>query len=325
MLEGERLSASVLSFGGVIQSLCVKDRSGAYRDVVLGFSDWTSYVDQGYYLGAVIGRCANRIGGASFHLDGIDYQLEANEGRNHLHGGSNGFWNLPFEVLHAGEDFVTLRRISPDGEAGYPGTLEVQITYSISGGALTIDYAAAGDRTTVVNLTHHSYFNLEKDHTGDITGERLTVFADQFMEINDTCAATGRLLDVTGTPFDLRQGAPIGDRIFDSHPQMQKGSGLNHNYVLSKPPASFGSVAEVRASDGQLAMRVESSLPGVQVYTGNYLDGSLTGKRGETYRPFAGLCLETQYYPDAVHFPDFPSPVLAAGALYRARTRFCFI
>ena len=324
LLENKEISAEILSFGGIIQRLQVKDRKGSYRDVVLGFSDWNRYVNQEYYIGAVIGRCANRIGGASFILDEKSYHLEANEGSNHLHGGSQGFWNVPFEVQLAGDDFVTLHRISPDGEAGYPGTLDVQITYSISFRALTIDYLASGDQSTVVNLTHHSYFNLEEHHEGDITGEWLTVFADRFTEIDDVCSSTGKILDVAGTPFDLRDGARIGERIFDSHEQMKKGSGLNHNYVLSKPFGSFGKVAELLSSDQQLAMRVESSLPGVQVYTGNYLDGTLVGKRGEHYRPFAGLCLETQYYPDAVHFPDFPSPILIAGKLYQEKTRFTF-
>ena len=323
-LQDAEICAVILSFGGVIQSLRVKDRQGNERDVVLGFSDVESYLNQEYYIGTVIGRCANRIGGANFTLDGRQYQLEANEGANHLHGGSKGFWNVPFEVISAGRDFVTLQRTSPDGESGYPGTLNTQITYSLSGKSLTIDYTASSDQDTVVNLTHHSYFNLEKDHTGDILGERLTVFADQFTEIDEACSSTGTILDVANTPFDLREGKLIGQCVADDHEQMRRGSGLNHNYILSKPLDTLGNVAKVVSSDGQLAMQVTSTLPGVQVYTGNYLDGSLTGKNGEAYGRFGGVCLETQYYPDAVHFSAFPSPVLRAGSLYHHKTQFSF-
>ncbi len=324
VLENERLSAVILSFGGVLQSLWVKDPVLGRRDVVLGFARLEDYVDQGYYVGAVIGRCANRIRGASFTIDGRACALEANEGPNHLHGGSRGFWNLPFEVAGAGEEFVTLRHLSPDGAGGYPGELDTRITFSLRGPALEIEYLAAGTRDTVVNLTHHSYFNLEKDHAGDITGERLTLFADAVTEIDESCSCTGGIFSVEGTPFDFRQGARIGERIFSEDAQMQKGSGLNHNYVLSKPLGAFGPVAEVVSSDGLLSMRVESDQPGVQVYGGNYLDGSLTGKNGESYRRFAGLCLETQDYPDAVHWAHFPSTLLKSGRLYQRRTRYSF-
>ena len=271
VLENERLSAVILSFGGVLQSLWVKDPVLGRRDVVLGFARLEDYVDQGYYVGAVIGRCANRIRGASFTID---------------------------------------------GGAGDP--------FPLRGPALEIEYLAAGTRDTVVNLTHHSYFNLEKDHAGDITGERLTLFADAVTEIDESCSCTGGIFSVEGTPFDFRQGARIGERIFSEDAQMQKGSGLNHNYVLSKPLGAFGPVAEVVSSDGLLSMRVESDQPGVQVYGGNYLDGSLTGKNGESYRRFAGLCLETQDYPDAVHWAHFPSTLLKSGRLYQRRTRYSF-
>ena len=283
VLENKFLAVTILSFGGVIQSLRVKDRAGAYRDAVLGFSNLENYINQEYYIGTLIGRCANRIGGAAFEIGGQRVSLEANEGTNHLHGGSKGFWNVPFDVVEVGEDFVTLGYVSPDGDGGYPGRLDTRVTYSVSGAALTLDYAAACDHDTIVNLTHHSYFNLEKSHTGDITGEILTLYADQFTEIDDACASTGRILHVENTPFDFRQGDYIGDRIFSQDDQMRKGSGLNHNYILDKPLGTFGKAAEVVSSDGLLTMRVESSMPGVQVYSGNYLDDSLTGKNGESY------------------------------------------
>lgn len=324
VLENQQMSAAILSFGGVIQSLRVLDAAGVCRDVVLGFSDWKNYVDQGYYIGTVIGRCANRISGASFDIGGQTCVLEANEGENHLHGGSHGFWNTPFSVEAAGEDFVTLRCLSPDGDGGYPGVLDVRITYSLSGRALSIDYTAASDRDTIVNLTHHSYFNLEGRHDETILDETLTLHADAFTEIDDACASTGRILPVEGTPFDCRQGVRIGQRVGAENEQMKKGSGFNHNFVLSKPAGTFGPVARVTSADGLLTMRVESDQPGVQVYSGNYLDGSLTGKQGERYQQFSGLCLETQDYPDAVHFPHFPSVLLKAGQLYHRRTRFAF-
>lgn len=324
VLENSRLSAAILSYGGVIQSLRVKDRAGEVRDVVLGFSSLEDYVDQGYYIGSVIGRCANRISGASFEIGGQTFRLEANEGPNHLHGGSKGFWNVPFEVMDAGEDFVTLRYVSLDGDGGYPGELDTRITFSLSETALRIDYTAVGSRDTVVNLTHHSYFNLEKDHKGNILDETLMLYADAFTEIDDACSSTGRILPVEGTPFDCRKGTRIGDRVFAADDQMKKGTGFNHNYVLSKAQGAFGPVAEVTSSDGLLTMRVESDQPGVQVYSGNYLDGSLTGKNGERYQPFAGLCLETQTYPDAIHFAHFPTPLLPQGKLYQRKTRFSF-
>lgn len=324
VLENQRLSAAILSFGGVIQSLRALDAAGAYRDVVLGFSDWKDYVDQGYYIGTVIGRCANRISGASFAIGEKTYMLEANEGENHLHGGSRGFWNTPFSVEAAGEDFVTLRCVSPDGAGGYPGTLDTRITYSLSERALRIDYTAVSDRDTIVNLTHHSYFNLEGRHDGTILDETLTVYADAFTQIDDACASTGQILPVEGTPFDCRKGVRIGQRVGAEDEQMKKGSGFNHNFVLSKPAGVFGPVAQLTSADGQLTMRVESDQPGVQVYSGNYLDGSLTGKRGERYQRFSGLCLETQDYPDAVHFPHFPPVMLKAGQMYHRQTRFAF-
>lgn len=323
-LRNGQITAVILSFGGVLQILKVRDRGGACRDVVLGFADWASYVNQNFFIGAVIGRCANRISGASFDLHGETSHLEANEGKNHLHGGSRGFWNVPFQVAAVGEEFVTLRYLSPDGEGGYPGRLDASVTFSISGGALTIAFAASSDRDTVVNLTHHTYFNLEKDHAGTVNGEKLTLFADRFTEIDDACSSTGRILPVEGTPFDCRAGALIGERISAQDSQMKKGSGFNHNFVLSKPQDVFGPVAEVVSSDGLLAMRMESDQPGVQVYGGNYLDGTLTGKYGERYQQFSGLCLETQCYPDAIHFPQFPSPVLKAGARYQRKTTFAF-
>lgn len=324
ILENSRIAAVIFSYGGVLQSLKVKDRAGKTRDVVLGFSDFADYLDQGFYIGTVIGRCANRISGASFDIGGQAFSLEANEGPNHLHGGSHGFWNVSFEVLDAAEDFVTLRYLSPDGDGGYPGQLDTRITFSLTETALRIDYTAVSNRDTVVNLTHHSYFNLEKDHRGNILDETLTLYADAFTEIDDACSSTGRILSVEGTPFDCRQGARIGDRVFAEDSQMKKGSGFNHNYVLEKPLGTFGPVAEVTSSDGLLTMRVESDQPGVQVYSGNYLDNSLTGKNGEVYQPFAGLCLETQTYPDAIHFPHFPSPLLPQGKIYQRKTRFSF-
>lgn len=323
-LENSRIATTILNYGGVIQSLWVKDRSDNVRDVVLGFSEPELYFNQNYYVGTVIGRCANRIKGGSFELNGQTYILEKNEGDNHLHGGSNGFWNVPFAVTDVAEDFVTLRYISLEGDAGYPGELDVWITFALSERALVIEYTAVSTRDTVVNLTHHSYFNLEKNHKGTILDETIKLYADAFTEIDDSCSCTGRILSVDGTPFDCREGVRIGDCVSANDDQMKKGDGFNHNYVLTKGRGVFGPVAEVISSDGLLAMRVESDQPGVQVYSGNYLDGSLTGKYGERYQKYAGVCIETQNYPDAIHFPQFPSPILMKGKIYQSKTRYSF-
>lgn len=316
----------VTNFGGIITSLRVPDRAGAMGDVVHGFDRWDGYLRGHPFFGALVGRYGNRIARGKFTLNGVEYSLALNNGPNALHGGLKGFdkvaWQANAISTDAGPGLV-LRYLSRDGEEGYPGNLSVVVTYVLADPAeLRISYSANTDKDTVINLTNHSYFNLAGG--GDILGHEVQLFADQFTPVDANLIPTGVLQDVSGTPFDFRTPTAIGARINDAHEQITRGGGYDHNFVVRGPMGALRPAARVTEPTTGRALEVFTTEPGVQFYTGNFLDGSLTGKRGAVYARRSGFCLETQHFPDSPNQPGFPSTVLKAGETYRSTTVFRF-
>lgn len=319
---------SVLDYGAVVQALHVPDRDGRAADVVLGYDDLAGYEGDRFYLGAAIGRCAGRIGGAAFTLDGTRHVLSANAAPNHLHGGWRGFgavvWRArPFESAEGAG--VVLEHSSPDGDEGYPGTLDVRITYTVSDeNALSVDYHATADRPTPVNLTQHAYFNLAGEGSGDVLGHELTVHAASYTPLDAGLLPTGEIAAVDGTPLDFRAPRRIGERIGADHEQLRIAGGYDHNFVLEGGggPAPAPAARLVDPPSGRV-LEVLTTEPGMQLYTGNFLDAT-HAKHGHRYGPHAGLCLETQHFPDSPNQPGFPSIILRPGDEYRSRTEFRF-
>lgn len=323
----------VTNYGAIILSLTAPDRNGRFADVVLGFDllgGYTSpaYLKSGPYFGALIGRYGNRIANGRFTLDGETYTLAKNNGPNSLHGGLQGFdkqlWNAePFENSDGAG--VVLRRTSPNGEEGYPGALSAQVTYTLTNAdELVIDYQATTDNATPVNLTQHSYFNLGGG--GDILGHQVMINADRFTPVDSTLIPTGQLPSVSGTPFDFRNATTIGARIDQDDRQLVYGKGYDHNFVLDKGgnPDSLTLAARVYEPTSGRVMEVYTTEPGLQFYSGNFLDGTLTGKNGVVYKHRYGFAMETQHFPDSPNQPNFPSTVLRAGETYHSRTIYRF-
>jgi aldose 1-epimerase len=321
------VEVKALTFGGVISSWRVPDRTGQMADIVLGFDDPTAYIKGNTpFFGALVGRYANRIGKAQFALDGKTYKLAANNGPNHLHGGNVGF----DKVLWDGEPLkvkdgagVAFSRTSPDGEEGYPGTLKVRVTYTLTNAnELVIAYEATTDKATLVNLTSHSYFNLAGQGTGDVLAHEMRINADRYTPVDDTLIPTGELAPVDNTPFDFRKPTAIGARIVSEHPQIGIGRGYDHNWVLARSAAGLSLAAEVFEPKSGRTLTVTTTEPGMQLYTGNFLDGTITGKEGKVYRQRFGFCLETQHFPDSPNRPTFPTTILRPGTKYTSTTVF---
>jgi aldose 1-epimerase len=318
------IEARAITYGGIITSLKAPDRSGAVADIVLGFDSIDGYLKGHPFFGAIIGRYGNRIGRARFTLDGREYTLAANNGPNHLHGGLKGFDKVLWTAQPVSwRNAVTFSRTSPDGEEGYPGALNVQVTYQLTDkNELVVEYQATTDKATPVNLTQHSYFNLAGDGAGDILGHELMINADRYTPVDATLIPTGELAPVEGTPFDFRKPTAIGSRIDDAHPQIKNGRGYDHNWVLNGTGLRLA--ARVYEPKSGRTLEVSTSEPGLQFYAGNFLDGTITGKSGHVYRHRSGLCLETQHYPDSPNKPEFPSTILKPGETYRSTTVFTF-
>lgn len=309
-------SVTVLDYGATIQSIVVPDKNGEPVDVALGYDTPAEYARHGGYLGATVGRVGNRIGGAAFSLNGVTYRLAKNNGENHLHGGARGFDKYLWRMMEENGALVC-ERLSPDGEEGYPGDLSVRVTFTLTGdGALCIRYDADADKDTLVNLTNHSYFNLNGG--GSVLEHYLRVNAERFCENDEGCLPTGRLLDVEGTPFDFRAEKPIGRDIGAEHPQLRPFGGYDHNYVLSGKRA-----ATLYSAESGIEMTVRTDLPGMQVYTANSLT-ERAGKRGRVMGQHGAVCLETQLFPNAMNCYGFPSPVLRAGRHLHSETVYAF-
>lgn len=320
-------SVSISSYGGILVSLRVPDRDGVLGDVLLGCDDASGYVPTNGYVGALIGRVGNRIGGGNCVVSGQFLALAKNDnGINHLHGGAIGFnekhWQVE-EQPNEGYDSLVLSTVSPDEEEGYPGTLTVRVTYTWTDcGKLIIHYEAVSDKDTLCNLTNHAYFNLNGEGSGSIEDHIMTIHADHFTPVTYSLIPTGEIRPVEGTPFDLRKGVVIGDNIHSDDEQMRFGGGFDHNFCLNGQGMRL--CARVEAPQTGRVMEVSTDLPGIQFYAGNMLDGGMIGKCGRPYQPRDGFCLETQTYPDAVHHPHFPSCVLKAGEKYDTRTVYAF-
>jgi len=320
-LKSGKIEARIMTYGGVLQSLQVPDRHGKEADVVLGFDSLSQYVKTGNpaYFGATIGRFANRIAHGKFTLDGKTYTLPVNNGVNSLHGGVKGFdkvvWNAK-EIKNG----IELTHISKDGDQGYPGTLSVTVRYTLQGNELLIDYSATTDKDTILNLTNHSYFNLAGQGNGTILPEELKINASHYTPTDATQIPTGEIAPVAGTPFDFRKLTEIGARINENNEQLHFAKGYDDNWVLDSQNGKMAEAAEVYDRTTGRVLTVYTTEPGLQFYTGNYLDGTLTGKDGKVYKKHYGLTLETQHYPDAPNHPNFPTTELKPGQHFHSTT-----
>lgn len=313
--------AKVMTYGAILTELHMPDRSGKMDDVVLGFDNLQQYLDGHPFFGATTGRVANRIAKGRFTLDGKTYKLATNNGPNHLHGGVRGFDKRMWKAATAGTaaaPAVKFTRRSADGEEGYPGNLDVTVTYTLTGrNELRIDYLATTDKATPVNLTHHSYFNLLGTRGGDILNHELTLAADRYTPGDKTLIPTGQIAPVKGTPLDFRKPTKIGARIAQAGGEP---TGYDHNFVLNGGGKSLALAARVYEPTTGRVMEILTDEPGIQFYTGNFLDGTLAGKNGVVYTKHAGFCLEAQHFPDSVNHPNFPSTILRPGQAYRQTT-----
>ncbi|MCS2608312.1 aldose epimerase family protein [Halomonas dongshanensis] len=326
------LELEVINYGGTIVSLEVPDSQGQFDDIVLGFDTLDGYLSDTYrqvnpYFGALIGRYGNRIAGGRFSLEGETFTLATNDGDNHLHGGEQGFdqklWQAE-PVDNARGPGVVLRYTSADGEEGYPGELDVEVTYTLTDqDELVIDYVAETDKATPVNLTQHSYFNLVGEGHASIEAHQLMLNADTFTPVDDSLIPTGERREVAGTPFDFTRPTAIGERIDQDNEQLTFGQGYDHNFVLDREKAGDGALtlaARVWEPTTGRVLEIETTEPGIQFYSGNFLGGELTGKRGEVYQRRSGFALETQHFPDSPNQESFPSTILEPGERYHSRT-----
>jgi aldose 1-epimerase len=312
-----------MTYGGIITRVMVPDREGTFANVVLGHDSAEKYFDNRAYLGAVVGRYANRIAGAAFDLDGATYRLAANNGRNHLHGGLHGFDRRDWSAstwTRGDAAGVTFERTSPDGEEGYPGTLTARVSYTLSaGGTVTMDYTALTDAPTLVNLTQHSYFNLSGDARSGIRDHYLSLDASRFTPVTADLIPERALVPVDATPFDFRRPARIGERLDQPHEQLRAAGGFDHNFALDDAGTPPRRAARLWHAASGRVLEIATTEPGVQFYDGHLLGGDASG-----WPPYAGLCLETQHFPDSPHHPAFPSTVLRPGEVYRSTTVWRF-
>ena len=320
MTNGKGIEAKVITYGGIIISLKAPDREGKPGDIVLGFDNLDGYLRGHPYFGAIIGRYGNRIGAGKFVLDGVEYKLAVNNGPNHLHGGIKGFdkvmWKIERAQAKGDEAILKLSYLSKDGEEGYPGNLRCTVTYTLTAdNELKMRYEATTDKATVLNLTNHSYWNLAGQGSGDILGHELMLNADRYTPVDEGLIPTGELKSVKDSPMDFTKSMTIGSRI----KQVDIG-GYDHNFVLNGKGGKMQLCATVYEPTSGRVMEIQTTQPGVQFYTGNFLDGTLTGKDGKVYKKHYAFCLETQHFPDSPNKPNFPSVVLRPGEKYDTTT-----
>jgi aldose 1-epimerase len=322
-------SMHVMTYGGIITSLRTADTQGRFADIVLGYDSLAGYLEDSPYFGAIVGRYANRIAKGRFTLETQAYQLPVNNGPNSLHGGTRGFDKVVWQATSFENDSaagVVLSHVSPDGDMGYPGRLEARVTYTLTDrDELIVDYLATTDKATPVNLSQHSYFNLAGDARRDILGHQLQLEASRYTPVDSTLIPTGQLAPVEGTPFDFRTSTAVGARIAESHEQLQFGGGYDHNFVLVQEGRGFRhAAARVVEPESGRTLDIFTDQPGIQFYSGNFLDGTIHGKGGRVYLHRYGFCLETQHFPDSPNHPEFPSTILRPGERYETRTVFRF-
>ncbi|CAA9546887.1 MAG: Aldose 1-epimerase [uncultured Thermomicrobiales bacterium] len=325
------MTVKILTYGGIVQSIEVPDRDGAMANVALGFADLESYVEGNPYFGCITGRYANRIAEGRFTLEGEEYQLAINNEPNHLHGGEKGFDKYVWDAAEGTADdgaSLALSRVSPDGEENYPGTLSVEVTYTLTDAdELRIEYRATTDAATIVNLTNHSYFNLAGEGSGTIYDHELQLTAANYTPTDETAIPTGEIAPVAGTAFDFTRPTAIGERIRAGEEQIVLGRGYDHNFVLDREDPEDGELitaATVTDPNSGRTMEVLTTEPGIQFYSGNFLDGTIVGTSGTPYRQGDGFALETQHFPDSPNRPEFPSTELQPGDEYRSTTIYRF-
>jgi aldose 1-epimerase len=322
------LEAKITNYGGILVSLKVPDRNGKFDDVVLGFNDLDTYLKGDPYFGALIGRYGNRIAKGRFTLNGVEYKLAVNNGDNTLHGGLKGFDKVVWtgkEMKTKAGPAVALTYLSKDGEEGYPGNLNVRVVYTLTNNdEIKIDYSATTDKDTVINLTEHSYFNLAGEGNGDILNTIVTINGNRFLPTDAGSIPTGELRNVKGTPFDFLTPHAIGARINQDEEQLKLGNGYDHTWIINGRPGTLRYAAMAYDTTSGRTMQVWTTEPGMQFYTGNFLDGTLTGKSGKIYQRRFGFCFETQHYPDSPNHPAFPTTTLKKGATYRSTTIYRF-
>lgn len=320
--------AKITNYGAIVTSLKVPDRNGKFDDVVLGFNDFDSYLKNDPYFGAIVGRYGNRIAKGRFTLNGVEYKLATNNGENHLHGGIKGFDKVVWtgsEIKSPAGPAVAMTYLSKDGEEGYPGNLNVRVVYTLTNNnELKIEYTATTDKDTVTNLTHHSYFNLAGEGNGDILNHLVTINANRFVPTDAGSIPTGKLMSVAGTPFDFLKPMAIGARINQDDEQLKFGSGYDHTWVVNGRPGVLRLAATAYEATSGRVMQVWTTEPGVQFYTGNFLNGTLTGKSGKVYQRRFGFCFETQHYPDSPNHPAFPTTTLKKGQTFKSTTIYKF-
>ena len=324
-LKSKELEVRVMTYGARIVSIKTADNTGKVADVVLGHDTLNGYIQDGKtYFGAIVGRYGNRIAKGKFAIDGQSYQAPLNNnGINMLHGGTVGFDQIVWTAKDI-HDGVEMTLVSKDGDQGFPGTLTAHVRYTLSGGALKIDYTETTDKATVVNLTNHSYFNLGGEGSGTILNEVMMINADRYTPTDAGLIPTGELPSVAGTPFDFRKPTPIGERINEENEQLKTAGGYDHNWVLNGPNGTMKLAARVHDPKSGRTLTVTTTEPGVQFYTGNFLDGTITGPGGQSYVKNSALCLETQHFPDSPNHPDFPTTRLNPGETRHSTTVFTF-
>ncbi len=328
LTNGHGVELRAMDYGGIITSLRTPDRNDALADIVLGYDSLDGYLKSTPYFGAIVGRYANRIAKGQFTLDGATYKLAVNNGANALHGGLVGFDKVmwrgePWDS--AGKVGVVFTYTSKDGEEGYPGTVKVRVAYTLTDdNEFAVDYSATSDKATPINLSQHTYFNLAGEGSGNILGHKIAIDADTITPVDSTLIPTGVKQSVAGTPFDLRKPTAIGAHIGEPDAQLKIAGGYDHNFVLTRSGDGMSHAARVVDPVSGRTLDVATTEPGIQFYTGNFLDGTITGKSGHVYQHRTGFCLETQHFPDSPNQPKFPSTILRPGAEYRSRTVFTF-
>jgi aldose 1-epimerase len=323
-LSSGKIEARVMAYGARLVSVRTPDRTGKVADIVLGYDSLQDYLDDTKtFFGAIVGRYGNRIGKGQFTLDGKTYQIPVNNGPNALHGGPKGFDRYVWQS-HEVPNGVEFTLVSPDGDMGFPGTLTAHVKYTLVGETLRLDYSATTDKATVLNLTNHAYFNLNGDDQSDILNLQMQIDADKFTPVDSGLIPTGELVPVAGTPLDFLAPHVIGDRIDDNNEQMKLGGGYDFNWVVNGAPGTLRPAATVVDPANGRKMTVETTQPGIQFYSGNFLDGSFTGRHGVKYTKHMGFCLETQHFPDSPNHPNFPSAALHPGQTFHSTTTFTF-
>jgi aldose 1-epimerase len=322
LTNSHHMEVRAMNYGAIIVSLKVPDRKGRVADIVLGHDTLEGYFDNSPHLGGLVGRYANRIANGSFTLDGVKYSLAKNNGPNTLHGGIKGFDQAVWQGTPlTGKTGVAFSYLSKDGEEGFPGNLKVKVTYALSeADELVIEYEATTDKPTVLNLSQHSYFNLAGEGTGDILNHEVMLNADRFTPVDSTMIPTGELRSVKGTPLDFTTQTKVGARIDDHYEQLVLGKGYDHNFVIDRKAEGLVLAARAYEPASGRVLEISTDQPGVQFYTGNFLDGTVTGKQGHVYKQRYGLCFETQHFPDSPNHPEFPSAVLRPGQTFHSQT-----